>query len=103
MHLRQVVGAKRVLLDRDEMQAFWALRIRPPRVPGGEKIQTETEAGLDDDKGLMAAPPQRQAVAAEKDVARLLQPASGRVIDIAERRRIGRALAVEGEARGLDG
>src|SRR5438105_4005465 len=45
----EVRKGKRMLLDRDVMQARAALRIAPPRLPRGEEVESEAEAGLEDD------------------------------------------------------
>src|SRR4051812_30965411 len=91
----QVLQAKGMLLDRNEMQPPAARGILPPRLPGGEEIEAEAEAGLDDGEALAPGPALRQAVAGEEDVARLCQAAAGAVIDVGERRRPGRAVCGE--------
>ncbi len=87
----QVVQRERMLLDRDVVQARRARGVAPPRLPGGEEIEAEAEAGLEDDEALSAGPALRQTVALQKDVLRLPRAAGGAVVDVAERLRIGNA------------
>ena len=98
----QVRLRERMLLDRDVVQARAALRIAPPRLPGGEEVESEAETGLEDDEALAPGPARREGVAAEEYIARLRRPASRAVVDVAVGRGVGRAVA-ECQARGREG
>src|SRR5436853_1270024 len=84
-----------MLFHRDEVQPAAARRVAPPGLPGGEEIEAEAEAGLEDHEALAAAPALRQAIAGEEDVPGLLRPPGGAVIHVAELLRPGRAVGGE--------
>jgi hypothetical protein len=97
MERGEILAREGMLLDRDIMQFVGSLRIVAPGLPGGEKVEAEAEAGLDDDEALPMLPATGQAVAGKEDMARLQQPAALGMIDIVILRRIGRAILSEGE------
>src|SRR5437762_14347421 len=66
------------------MQPAAARRVAPPGLPGGEEIETEAEAGLEDHEALAAGPALRQAIAGEEHVPGLRRPPGGAVIHVAE-------------------
>jgi hypothetical protein len=94
---RKVFGAEGVLFDGDEMQTPAARRVILPSRPGGEEVEAEAEAGLDDDEALAPLPAGRQAVAGEEDVPCLPEAAGGGVVDVAVGLGIRRAVRGEGE------
>lgn len=57
-------------------------RIGPLDVPGGEKIQAQAEAGLDDGEALVPPLARRQAVAGQEDVTRLPKSAGGGAVEV---------------------
>ena len=74
----EVLQGERMLLDRYEVQPAAALGIAPPRLPGGEEVEAEAEAGLEDDEALAPRPALRQAVAPEEHVLGLRRAARRR-------------------------
>ena len=92
----KVAGGEGVALHGDEVQLRRAARIGAQSVPGGEKIEPEPEARLEDGERVAPAPALRQRVSREEHVARLGQPAFDAVVDVLELRRVrhafGRAL-----------
>ena len=48
MDARKVRARKRMLLDRNKVQARMTGRVFPPGLPRSQKIQPGAEAGLDD-------------------------------------------------------
>src|SRR2546422_9303631 len=77
------------------MQPAAARRVAPPGLPGGEEIEAEAEAGLEDHEALAAGPALRQAIAGEEHVPGLRRPPGGAVIHVAELLRPGRAVGGE--------
>ena len=96
----KVAGTEGMLFGRDVVQAFGGVARAHERRPGGKKIQSQPEAGLDDGDARVStgAPALRQAVAFEKDMARLRQSAAGAVINVVQRRAEKFALLVVIEA-----
>jgi hypothetical protein len=86
----EVSQGKWMLFHGDEMQPPATRWIAPPRLPGREEVEAEAEAGLEDDEALAPRPALRQAVAPEKHMLGLRRAARRAVIDVAERRRVGR-------------
>src|SRR5882724_12465005 len=84
-----------MLFQRDEVQPAATRRVAPPGLPGGEEIEAEAEAGLEDHEALAAGPALRQAVAGEEDVPGLSRPPGGAVIHVAELPRPGCAVGGE--------
>src|SRR5712691_9566342 len=99
MKSSQILERERMPLHRDEMQLAAARRVAPPRQPGGEEIEAEAEAGLEDHEALAAGPALRQAIAGEEDVPGLRRPPGSAVIHVAELLRPGRAVGGELEPR----
>ncbi len=100
---RGEVGARRRrAFDRDEVELAAALCVGAPRGPGGEEIGAETEAGLEDDEALAAAPARGQRVAVEKDVTCLRERAVARVVDVAVLGRARRAVGITHDRGGAD-
>src|SRR2546422_10789407 len=62
------------------MQPAATRRVAPPGLPGGEEIEAEAEAGLEDHEALAAGPGLRQAIAGEEHVPGLRRPPRGAVI-----------------------
>src|SRR3954463_7268966 len=60
--------------------------------PGGQEIQAEAEAGLEDDEALAAGPALLDRVALQEDKASLLGAASLAVVHVAEGLGVRRAL-----------
>jgi hypothetical protein len=56
----QVGALEGILLDGHEVQPRRAPRIGAPGIPGGEEIQPDAEAGLEDDERIAIAPALRQ-------------------------------------------
>src|SRR5713226_7323057 len=81
-----------MLLDRDVVQARRARGVAPPRLPGGEEIQAEAEAGLEDHEALSPGPALWEVISLQKDMPGLSGAAGGAVVDVAECLRIGNAL-----------
>ena len=98
----QIVEREGVLFNRHEIQGVRAGGIIAPGLPGGEEVQPQAEAGLDDDPALPASPAFRQIVAAKKDVAGLPEAAGAGVVDIVEDRGVGRPVGGEGQNGGLN-
>src|SRR5437879_11008563 len=73
------------------MQLAAARRVAPPGLPGGEEIEAEAEAGLEDHAALAAGPALRHAIAGEEHVPGLRRRPGGAVIHVAELLRPGRA------------
>jgi hypothetical protein len=88
----QVGQREGVLFQRHEVQAPAAVRIAPPCLQRDEEVEAQTEAGLDDHEALAPRPALRQRVAAEEDVALLLDAAVGVVIAVAVQLGIRRAV-----------
>src|SRR5207302_4244571 len=84
MHDPEIGKRERMLLHRDEMELAAARRVAPPRLPGGEEIEAEAEAGLEDHEALATGPALGQAIAGEEDVPGLLRSAGGAVVNVAE-------------------
>src|SRR5947199_916813 len=80
------------------MQPAATRRVAPPGLPGGEEIEAEAEAGLEDHEALAAGPALRQAIAGEEHVPGLRRPPGGAVIHVAELLRPGRAVGGELQA-----
>ena len=80
-----------MLFNRYVVQPRAAPRIAPPGLPGGEEIDAEAEAGLEDDEALAAAPARGQCVALEEDVRGLRRAAGCAVVDVVEGRGVRRA------------
>src|SRR5437016_686303 len=80
-----------MLFQRDEVQPAATRRVAPPGLPGGEEIEAEAEAGLEDHEALAAGPALRQAIAGEEHVPGLRRPPGGAVIHVAELLRPGGA------------
>src|SRR2546422_1015946 len=87
-----------MLFQRDEVQPAATRRVAPPGLPGGEEIEAEAEAGLEDHEALAAGPALRQAIAGEEHVPGLRRPPGGAVIHVAELLRPGRAVGGELQA-----
>ena len=85
------------------MQLPATLLAAPPRVPRREKVVAEAEAGFEDDEALASLPAFGQAGAGEKNMARLLERAGSRVVDIVELVRERDALIGPLQMRGNDG
>ena len=98
----EVLQGERMLLDRYVVQPAAALRIAPPRLPGGEEVEAEAEAGLEDDEALAARPACGERIALQEDVLGLLEPARCAVVDVVEGRGIRRAF-LERRCRGNQG
>jgi hypothetical protein len=90
MQRAQVFERKRMLLDRDVVQAPAAPRIAAPGAPARQEIEAEPEAGLEDDEALAPGPAPGQAVAGEEDVLGLRRPAAGAVVHVAVCGGVGR-------------
>src|ERR1035438_5174586 len=95
MQAGQIVAPEGMLLDGNEVQPPAVLGIVAPGLPGGEEIEPQAEAGLKNDKYITLPPASGQAVAVEKDVTGLFEPAGRRMVDVAEGRRVGRAVGRE--------
>src|SRR5690606_34266445 len=78
----EILARKWVQLGRDEVQALTTRSVVAPGGPGGEEVQAQAEAGLDDGKDVTPLPALRQIVAGQKDLARLLQPAAVGMVDV---------------------
>ena len=102
MRARQVVALQRVLLDRDEIQAFAAPHVTAPGVPRGEEVVAQAEARLEDDEALTPTPALRQLVAAQEDMLGLRKSPAQGVIAVAVLRRERHPIGVERELRGDD-
>ena len=87
----QVRQGERMLFDRHVMQPAAARRIGAPGFPGGEEVEAEAEAGLEDDEALAPGPARGQRVALEEDVRGLRGAASCAVVDVVEGRGVRRA------------
>ena len=85
------------------MQPAAALRVVAPAPPGGEKVQSEAEAGFENDEAIPALPACRQIVAAEKDMARLRRTAVSGVVDVIVGGGIRGAIRFEVETGGQQG
>src|SRR5687767_14983582 len=85
----EVRQGKWMLFDRHEMQPAAARRIAAPRLPGGEEVQAQAEAGFEDDEALAARPARWKIVTREEHVARLGETARSAVINVVERFRVG--------------
>ena len=79
----EIGGGKRVLFDRDEMQAVASRGVGTPGLPGGKEVEPEAEAGLEYDETLPLPPTRRKIVAAKKDMPGLSRAAVGRMVDVA--------------------
>ena len=99
----EVGGTRRMQLDGEEVEPLAALRIVAPGCPSSEEVVAQAEAGLGDHEARAAAPALGQAVAGEEDVARLLERAGARVVDVAESGGEGQAFGRALDARGDDG
>src|SRR5258706_13037240 len=84
------------------MQPLASFRILAPRLPRRQKVEPEAEARFEDRERAPAAPALGQAVAGEKHMPRLREPALGAVVEVAELGRIRRAALGEREARGQE-
>src|SRR5256712_7946779 len=84
-----------MLFQRDEVQPGATRGVAPPGLPGGEEVEAEAEAGLEDHEALAAGPALRQAIAGEEHVPGLRRPPGGAVIHVAELLRPGRAVGGE--------
>ena len=102
MQLRQIVGAERMLFDCHIVQPCGARRIITPGLPGGEKVDADTEAGFNDGEDGPAGPARRQIIAAEKHMPRLTGARISAVIDVAIGRRVRRARGIEGKRGGFE-
>jgi len=71
----------------------------PPRLPGGEEVDSCAEAGFEDHEARAAAPSLRQLIASQKDVTSLRRAAGGAVVDVVERLRIRYALLGKAQSR----
>ena len=98
----EVLQGKRMFFDRYVVQPPAASRIAPPRLPGGEEVEAEAEAGFEDDEALAAGPAPGKRIALQEDVFGLLEPARCAVVDVVEGRGIGRAF-LERRCRGNQG
>src|SRR5258706_2526674 len=92
-----MLGAERMALDRDEVQPVATLRVLAPGLPCCEKIESETEAGLDNAENIRVRPARGQFVAVQKNVDRLAGPGRGAVVDVAILRRDRRPGLVESQ------
>ncbi len=59
----QVFERERVLVDRHVMEPRAARRVAFPGAPGGEEVEPEAEAGLEDHEALAPGPSARKAIA----------------------------------------
>ncbi len=100
--LGEVLRGEGMALDRDEMQPRGSLRVGAERVPRGEEVEPEAEAGLEDGERVTPAPAPRQAVPREEDVAGLGEPAGCGVVRVLEPGREGHAQGGALELRGGD-
>src|SRR5882672_3057687 len=88
----EVLQGIRMLFNRNKMETPAARGIAAPRLPGGEEVEAEAEAGLEDDEALAPAPPGRELISIQENEASLFQPSGGAVVDVAERLRVGNAV-----------
>src|ERR1700704_5889413 len=84
MERPEVLQGVRMLFDRHKMQPPAAARVAPPSLPGGEEVEAEAEAGLEDDEALAAGPPLGKLVTLQEDMPGLLEAPGGAVVDVAE-------------------
>jgi hypothetical protein len=84
----EVLQAERMLLDCYVMELA---RLAAKSLPGGEEVEAEAEAGLEDDEALAAGPARGQCVALEEDVRGLRRAAGCAVVDVVEGRGVRRA------------
>src|SRR3954462_15778713 len=85
----EVLQGEWMLFNGDVMQFP---RMAAPCLPGGEEIEAEAEAGLEDDEALAAGPALLDRVALREDKASLLGAASLAVVHVAEGLGVRRAL-----------
>lgn len=82
------------------MQASAAFFVIFPGLPGGEKIEAQSETCLENDEAVLVLPTLRQVVAGQEDMARLRRTALRGVIDVVidggERRAVRRELEAGG-------
>ena len=104
MDAGEIGAGGRVALDGDVMQLGAALRVALPAVPGGQKVVAETEACIEDHEMAAAGPTRGQAIAVQKDFARLRQRVRLRQATGSEVAgpRLAVRLAVEDDARRFD-
>src|SRR5690606_16473912 len=93
----EILAGEWVELAGGEVQPCAAWRIGPPGGPGGEKVEPEAKARLEDDEALAPLPALWQVVPGKKDVLYLPECAVGGVIDVLEGFGPGRAVIGEGE------
>src|SRR6185436_16158775 len=91
----EIPGRKRMLLDRNEMQAPAARGIVAPCLPRREERQAEAEPCFEHGEEVPAPPAFGQAVSQQEYVPRLRQAAFRAVIDVAEGFGEGRAIGRE--------
>src|SRR3989449_6409177 len=84
-----------MLFQRDNAKPAETRRAAPPGLPGGEEIEAEAEAVLEDHEALAAGPALGEAMAGEEHVPGLRRPPGGAVIHVAELLRPGRAVGGE--------
>ena len=84
MGVGQIARLQRKALDRDDMQARIRRGRAPPRIPQGQHVQARAESQFADREPGPPLPDLGHADAVEKHVARLVQAAFGRKIDVPE-------------------
>src|SRR5712664_2303944 len=103
MDSREVGARKRMLLDRNKMQARVPRRSFPPGLPGSEKVQPGAKAGLDNGESPAATPAFGNSVALQENVPGFGQRARSGCVHVIELRRIERAVRTKRRSRRNDG
>ncbi len=100
--LRQVSGREGMAFDGNEMQARRSGAIGAPGIPGGEEVEAQPEARLEDREGVAIAPAFGQGISGEEDAPCLGKAACDGVIGVLVLRRVRHAVGSSLEPRGRD-